>query len=175
MAAVASVALYRVFWESKIPAGGDALDSVLRAAVVYGLLLVLVRISGRRTLASMTSFDFILLLIISEATQNAMLGDDMSMTNGFLVITTLIALDIGLSLWKQRSPRLEKWVEGVSTVLVEDGRPLKDRMDKARVDLSDIMQAARELQGLERMEQIKFAVLERSGAITIIPKPESVR
>jgi len=147
--------------------------SVLRAAAVYGFLLVLVRISGRRTLASMTTFDFILVLIISEATQNAMLGDDMSMTNGFLVITTLVVIDIGLSLWKQRSPRLEKWIEGVPTVLVENGRPLKDRMDKARVDASDIMQAARELQGVDRMDQIKFAVLERSGIITIIPKPDT--
>jgi len=147
--------------------------SVLRAAAVYGFLLLLVRISGRRTLASLTSFDFILLLIIGEATQNAMLGDDQSMTNGFLVITTLVVIDIGLSLWKQRSPRLEKWIEGVPTVLVENGRPLKDRMDKARVDASDIMQAARELQGVERMDQIKFAVLERSGIITIIPKTES--
>ncbi len=149
------------------------MDSILRAAVVYGFLLVIVRISGRRTLASMTSFDFILVLIISEAAQNAMIGDDYSMTNGFLVIATLVTLDIALSLWKQRSPWLEKWAEGVPTVLVEDGRPLKDRMDKARVDLADIMQAARQLQGLERMDQIKFAVLERSGAITIIPKPDS--
>jgi len=70
-------------------------------------------------------------------------------------------------------PWLEKWVEGVPTVLVENGRPLKDRMDKARVDASDIMQAARELQGVERMDQIKFAVLERSGIITIIPKPDT--
>jgi len=146
--------------------------SVLRAAAVYGFLLLLVRISGRRTLASMTTFDFILVLIISEATQNAMLGDDQSMTNGFLVITTLIVLDVGLSLWKQRSPRLEKWVEGMPTVLVENGRPLKERMDKARVDASDIMQSARELQGLERMDQIKFAVLERNGVITVIPRQE---
>ncbi len=148
------------------------MGSVLRAAAVYGFLLLLVRISGRRTLASMTTFDFILVLIISEATQNAMLGDDQSMTNGFLVITTLIVLDVGLSLWKQRSPRLEKWVEGMPTVLVENGRPLKERMDKARVDASDIMQSARELQGLERMDQIKFAVLERNGVITVIPRQE---
>src|SRR3954468_5708 len=100
----------------------DAVGSVVRAAAVYGFLLVLIRISGRRTLASMTSFDFILLLVISEATQNAMLGDDLSMTNGFLVITTLITLDVGLSLWKQRSQWLENWIDGVPTILVENGR-----------------------------------------------------
>jgi uncharacterized membrane protein YcaP (DUF421 family) len=146
-------------------------DSVLRAAAVYLFLLVLVRISGRRTLGQMTTFDFVLMLIISEATQNAMIGDDYSMTNGFLVITTLVTLDIGLSILKQRSRLVEKWIDGLPTILVERGRPLKDRMDKARVDVEDVLEAARELQGLERLEQIKYAVLERGGQITIIPEP----
>jgi uncharacterized membrane protein YcaP (DUF421 family) len=57
-------------------------------------------------------------------------------------------------------------------VIVEDGKPLKDRMDKARMDEEDILHAARELQGLERMEQIKYAVLERNGDITVVPKQE---
>ena len=147
------------------------MDSVVRAAAVYVFMLVVVRLSGRRTLSEMTSFDFVLLLIVSEATQNCMIGDDYSMTNGFLVILTLVTLDIGLSLLKQRSRLVEKWVDGLPTILVERGRPLKDRMDKARVDLEDILEAARELQGLERIEQIKYAVLERGGHITIIPEP----
>src|SRR5699024_10454047 len=107
-------------------------------------------------------FDFILLLIISEATQQAMLGNDFSVTNAFLVIMTLIGLDIGLSLLKQLSPRLDQLLEGLPLVIVEDGRLLKERMRKARIDEEDILTAARELQGLERMEQIKYAVLERS-------------
>ena len=147
------------------------MDSILRAAVVYVFMMVVVRVSGRRTLSEMTNFDFVLLLIVSEATQNCMIGDDYSMTNGFLVILTLVTLDIGLSLLKQRSRLVEKWVDGLPTILVERGRPLKDRMDKARVDIEDILEAARELQGLERMEQIKYAVLERAGHITIIPEP----
>ena len=69
----------------------------------------------------------------------------------------------------------EKWIDGVPTLLVQDGRPLKDRMDKARVDEEDILASARELQGLERMEQIKYAVLERGGHISIIPKPAATR
>lgn len=145
------------------------MDSVLRAASLYVFLMIVVRLSGRRTLGQMTNFDFVLVLIISEATQNAMLGDDFSMTNGFLVILTLIAMDIGLSLWKQRSPRLELWIEGTPTILVDHGRPLADRLERARVDPQDILKAARELQGLERMDQIKYAVLERSGTISIIP------
>lgn len=118
----------------------------------------------------MTNFDLLLLLLTGEATQQGLLGNDYSLTNAFLVILTLIGLDVSLSLWKQRSPQLEKLVDGVPMVIVEDGRPLKDRMDKARVDESDILTAARVLQGLERMDQIKYAVLERSGGISIIPK-----
>ncbi len=146
------------------------LESVLRAAAIYLFLTVIMRVAGRRTLGEMTSFDFVLLLIISEATQNALLRDDYSITNAFLLILTLVTLDIGLSMGKQRSPRLDKWIDGLPTVLVEDGRPLRDRMDKARVDVPDILEAARELQGLERLDQVRFAVLERNGNITIIPK-----
>lgn len=146
------------------------MDSVLRATAIYIFLLLIFRIAGRRTLAQMTNFDLLLLLLTGEATQQGLLGNDYSLTNAFLVILTLIGLDVGLSLWKQRSPQLHKLIDGVPMVIVEDGRPLKDRMDKARVDESDILTAARGLQGLERMEQIKYAVLERSGGISIIPK-----
>jgi uncharacterized membrane protein YcaP (DUF421 family) len=151
--------------------GWLAVNSVVRATVVYLFVLGVMRLAGRRTLAELTNFDFVLLLIVSEATQNCMIGDDYSVTNGFLVILTLVSLDVGLSLLKQRSRLVKKWVDGLPTILVEQGRPLKDRMDKARVDIEDILEAARELQGLERMEQIKYAILERGGQITIIPEP----
>ena len=148
------------------------MDSVLRAVAVFLFLMVLFRVAGRRTLSEMTNFDLVLLLIVSEATQNAMIGEDFSLTNAFLVILTLIGLDIGLSLFKRRMPRVDRWLEGVPTVIVEDGRPLKDLMERARIDESDVLATARELQGLERMDQIKYAVLERSGGISIIPKDE---
>ena len=146
------------------------MDSILRGAVVYVVLLILFRISGKRSLAQITTFDFVLLLIIAEAIQQAMIDADDSMTNAFLIVVTLLGLDISLSLLKGHSQLLEKLVDDVPLVIVEDGRPLKDRMDKARVDESDILQSARELQGLERMDQIKYAVLERSGGISIVPK-----
>lgn len=146
------------------------MDSVLRGAVVYLVLLVLFRVSGKRSLAQVTTFDFVLLLIISEAIQQALIDSDNSMTNGFLVVVTLLGLDIGMSLLKQRSKLVERLIDDVPLVLVEDGRPIKERMDKARVDESDVLQSARQLQGLERMDQIKYAVLERSGGISIVPK-----
>ncbi len=145
------------------------MDSILRGAVVYAVLLVLFRIVGKRTLAEITTFDFVLLLIISEATQQAMIDNDNSMTNAFLIIMTLLGLDIGLSLLGRRFRIVDRLVDDVPLVLVEDGRVLKDRMTKSRVDETDILQSARQ-EGLERMDQIKYAVLERSGGISIIPK-----
>jgi len=146
------------------------MDAILRGLVVYVFLLLLFRIAGRRTLSEMTSFDFVLLLIVSEATQNAMIGNDYSVTNGVLVILTLIGLDIGLSVMKQRFPAMERYLDGLPLIIVDEGRPLKELMEKARVDDEDIMSSARDKHGLERMEQIKYAVLERNGGISIIPK-----
>lgn len=146
------------------------MDAILRAGAIYLALLIMFRIAGRRTLSEMTAFDFVLLLIIGEATQQALLGEDFSLTNAILVIVTLLTLDVGFSLWKQYSPRANRLIEGVPTVLVENGRPLTALMDKARVREDEILEAARRLQGLERMDQIKFAVLEVSGGISIIPK-----
>jgi uncharacterized membrane protein YcaP (DUF421 family) len=148
------------------------MDAVLRGLSVYVFLLIIFRISGKRSLGQVTTFDFVLLLIIAETTQQALLGDDYSMTNAFLLIGTLVGVDIGLSLLKQRSSKLDRLLEGMPLVIVADGAPLKEYMDKERVDEEDVLHAARELQGLERMDQIKYAVLERNGDITIVPKQE---
>jgi uncharacterized membrane protein YcaP (DUF421 family) len=146
------------------------MDSVLRAAAIYLVLLVLFRAAGRRTLSEMTAFDLVLLLVIGEATQQALLGEDFSLINAALVIATLILLDVLLSWGVQRSRTLSRLVQGVPMVVVADGRPLRDRMRRARVEETDVMAAARQSQGLERMEQIKYAIVETSGAISVIPK-----
>jgi uncharacterized membrane protein YcaP (DUF421 family) len=146
------------------------MDAIVRGLVVYLFLLILFRIAGRRTLGNITNFDFVLLLIISEATQNAMIGNDYSVTNGFLVILTLVGLDIFFSFMKQRFPTMERYVDGLPLILVDQGRPLKDLMNRARVDEQDILASAREKHGLERMQQIKYAILETNGMISIIPK-----
>ncbi len=148
------------------------MDSVIRAIVIYLFLLVVFRVSGKRTLSQITPFDFILLLIIGDASSQALMWDDFSLANAFLVIVTLVGVDIGISFIKQRSERFERIVDSVPLVIVENGELLKDRMDKARIDEVDIMAKARELQGLERLDQIKYAVVERSGGITIIPKQQ---
>jgi len=146
------------------------MESVLRGAAVYLFLLVVFRLSGQRSLAQITTFDFVLLLIISEAIQQALIGNDNSMINAGLIVLTLAALNVGLSILKQRSKHAEKVLEDVPLVLVAEGRILKERMDKVRVDEDDILEAARSLHGLERLDQIRYAVLERSGDISIIPQ-----
>lgn len=146
------------------------MDAVLRAAAVYGFLLVIMRLSGKRTLAQVTAFDLVLLLIIGEATQQALLGDDFSVTNAFLVITTLIGLDIALSLVKKYRPGVARVTEGRPLVVVDDGTPLDEAMAWARIDVGDALEEARTSQGLERLEQIGYAILERDGSISIIPR-----
>ena len=144
------------------------MDAVLRAAAMYFMLMVLFRIAGRRSLTDLTTFDFVLLLIIGEATQQALLGDDFSVTNSVLIIATLIAIDVGFSLAKQRSPRLAKFLDGGPTVIVENGVPLKGRMKQARVTEDDVMEAARSNQGVIDMSEIRYAIIERNGSISII-------
>lgn len=145
------------------------MDLVLRAAAIYLILLIAVRLSGRRTLSELTTFDFILVMVISEAVQQGLIGEDYSITTAAILVTTLVFIDVVLSFAKARFEWVAKIVDGVPTVLVENGKPLRERMKKARVSEDDILASARELQGLERMEQIRFAVLEAGGRITIIP------
>ena len=104
------------------------MDAVLRATVVYLFLLLVFRIAGRRMLSETTTFDLVLLLIIAEATQQGLLGNDFSVTNAFLVIITLIGIEIALNALKRRSARIEKWIDGVPSIIIDNGRPLKDRM-----------------------------------------------
>ncbi|WP_460145994.1 DUF421 domain-containing protein [Pseudomonas sp. S2_A02] len=144
------------------------MDSVLRAAVMYLALMVLFKVAGRRSLAELTTFDFVLLMIIGEATQQALLGNDFSLTNSMLVIITLITIDVGLSLLKQRSQWVQRLIDGGPTIIVENGKILHKRLRHARLVEADVMEAARSSQGIETLEQIKFAIIERNGKISVI-------
>lgn len=145
------------------------MNTAIRAVVLYFALLLILRSSGKRSLAQITVFDFVLILILGDATQQALLGNDYSLTTGLLAIICLVGLDMTLSLLKARFPRFDRVMDGRPMVLVEHGKPLQDRMLNSRVDEEDVLAAAREKHGLERMDQIKYAVLERSGGISIIP------
>ncbi len=146
------------------------MDSVIRALVVYVFLLVVFRIAGKRTLAETSNFELVVLLIISETTQQAMIDSDHSMTNAALVIITLLGISIGLSLLKERFPKVERVLEGTSVVLMENGHLQWDRLKATRVGTDEILQAARKDHGLERLDQIKYAILEAGGGISIVPR-----
>ena len=146
------------------------MDSVLRGAAIYLFLLLIFRVTGQRSLSQVTTVDFVLLLIISETVQQALLGDDFSVTGACLLIVTLFALDQTLSWLKDRFKVVERVTEGLPLIVVEGGKPIREHLDRSLIDEADVLQAARQLQGLERMDQIKYAVLERNGGITVIPK-----
>ena len=146
------------------------MDTILRTLAVYGFLLVLFRLAGKRAMAETDTFDFVILLIISEATQQALVGDDFSLTTSAIVITTLIGCGIVLASIKQRSSRVAKVLDGLPVILVKEGELLRDRMDRLKVDEEDLIEAAREQEGIATLEEIRYAVLERHGQISIIPK-----
>lgn len=146
------------------------MDSVLRGVAVYFVLLVVTRLSGRRTLAQATPFDFVLLLIVAETTQQALLGDDFSITNAVILILTLFITDILLSYFKQWSPRSARLLDGMPTVLISRGEPDLEALRRSRISLDDVLENARQQHGLERLDQIEHAVLEIGGSLSVIPK-----
>jgi uncharacterized membrane protein YcaP (DUF421 family) len=146
------------------------MNPVVRGISIYLFILVVFRIMGKKSLSDATTFDFILLLIISEVTQQALVGQDYSLTGSFILITTLVSTDLIFSLLKESFPFLGKVTEGLPLIIVSEGRPLSKRMKKSKVSEDDIMESARERFGLEKMEDIKYAILEKNGRITIVPK-----
>lgn len=145
------------------------MTAVLNTVAIYVALLIVFRIAGRRSLGSITNFDMVVLLVISESVQQALIRDDYSFTNALLVFVTLVTLDVGLSLLRLKFRNIDAYIQGVPTILIEEGECRVGAMRRARVDLADIMEAARLKHGLERLEQIRFAILESNGEISIIP------
>lgn len=145
------------------------MEMVLRALAIYLVLLVVFKIVGRRALLQMTSFDLILLLIISEATQQALLGNDFSVTGATLTIITLVMVDMLFGFFKKKINGAESALDGSPVILLEHGVPLTGKMKKVDVSLDDILVAARQNQGITDPAKIKYAILERNGHISVIP------
>jgi uncharacterized membrane protein YcaP (DUF421 family) len=137
---------------------------------MYVFLLLIFRISGKRSLSQITTFDFILLLIISEATQQALVGSDFSIINACVVIASLVVLDVVFSRMEGRWPGFRRVVGGLPVVVVEHGRLLEDRARREGVTLTEILAEGREKHGLERLDQYKYAILERHGGISVVPQ-----
>jgi uncharacterized membrane protein YcaP (DUF421 family) len=145
------------------------MESVLKAFVIYFALWALLRITGRRTMGELSAFDLILFLVIGGATQRALVGQDYSLTTAFVIVSTLVAIDVALSLIKREWSLVSRIIEGAPMVVVDNGKPLAARLRRARITIEDVLQAARQTHGLERIDQVKFAILEANGDISIIP------
>lgn len=144
------------------------MDSVLRALVVYAFLLIVFRIAGKRTLAQATNFELVLLLIISETVQEALVDQDHSVTNAFLLVVTLVGTSLLLSVMKNRWPAVSKWLDGLPVAVVRSGQPDRELMRELRVDDDDVLSSARRQEGVERLDQIEHAVVQENGEISVV-------
>jgi len=146
------------------------MESIIRGAATYLFIWLIFRITGKRTLAQITTFDAVLLLIISETTQAALTDNDNSFTNSILLILTMLGIDVLLSCIKQRLPVVEKVMDGAPLIILDRRGLRREAMTKERVDEQDILHAAREHHGLGRLDQLEYAILEQTGEITIVPR-----
>lgn len=146
------------------------MESIARGAATYLFVWLIFRITGKRTLAQITTFDAVLLLIISETTQAALIDNNHSFTNSVLLILSMLGLDLFFSCVKQWFPQVEKVMDGAPVLVVDRGELRRETMRKERVAEDDVLHAARELQGIGAMDEIDYAILEQTGEITIIPR-----
>src|SRR5437762_10951254 len=141
---------------------------VMRTAVVYLALLVLLRLAGKRELGQMTSFDLVVILIISNAVQNAMVGPDTSLTGGLVAAAALVLLNRLVDTLGLRFPALRRGLVGSPSLLVYEGEFLPDHLRHEGLTQDEVLQALRE-HGVDSLESVKSAVLEVDGTISIVP------
>ncbi len=150
--------------------GPALMEVALRAVAIYAILLVVFRLSGKRSMGQITTFDFILLLVIGEAVQQGLTGENYTISGAVVLVLTLVCCDQTLSLLKQQSLFLDRVFDDVPLVILSDGKPIQERMKRERINEHEILAAARKCHGLDRLEDIKTAVLERDGSISVIPR-----
>ena len=147
------------------------MGTVFRAMGAYWFLLLTVRIIGRRR-TQMTPFELILIFLIGGMSIQAIVSDDRSLTNAFIAIATIAMMHVLVAWLKHRFPTFRKIADGTPVVIVENGRIDRRRMDHLRLQDQDIMDSARS-QGIKTLDQIKYAIVERSGEISIIKSADS--
>ena len=159
--------------------GVAPLEIVVRTAIIYLLFLLFLRLSGKRQLGQFTLFDIALVLLAANALQPAMTGPDQSVLGGVIIVITIFTLNRLVAEARVRIPLVRRLLEFAPTVIGRDGKWLKDELEKQGLDPDDAEAALRE-HGLQRVDQMKLAVLEEDGSISIVPAdgedtPESRR
>lgn len=144
-------------------------EFVIRALAVYVALLVMVRMSGKRSVGQFTPFDMILLILLGTAVQNSLIGKDISLLGGLILAATLIALNHVVGWITARSRRVHGLIEGRAIQIIEDGVLDKDKLRKEGVSEMDLDEALRR-NGLEHVSEVRRGWLETDGHITLIKK-----
>lgn len=147
-------------------------EFILRAVVVYAVVLGMVRLSGKRALGQITPFDVLLIVLLGNAVQNALLGQDTSLAGGLLLAATLILLNYGVGWLTTRSRWIESLLEGEPVLLVRDGQLLASVLRRELVTRADLDAAMRQ-QGCTALNDVALAVLETNGHITILSKRDA--
>jgi|SRR5690242_13114131 uncharacterized membrane protein YcaP (DUF421 family) len=153
------------------PGGLVLWQIVVRSAVVYVFLIVLLRFTGKRQIGQLAPFDLVLLLVLSNAVQNAMNGGDNSVLGGLISAATLVALNSAVALVTARSKKAEALIEGHPMVLIHNGRLYDTMMDRANITRHELNSALRQA-GCACVEDVKYAVLENNGAISVVARNE---
>jgi len=148
--------------------------TIIRAAVAYVVLLSLFRIIGRRAVDHMTPFEMIVIFLVGGMMIQAVVSDDRSLTNGVLAVFTIGLMHVTVAWLKDRSQRFGRVADGTPVVVLGRGEWHPERMRKLRIHTEDVLAAARQ-NGLEREEQIKYAIVERNGAISIVKAEDPAR
>ena len=142
-------------------------EFVLRAVLVYGFLIVVLRLTGKRQIGQMSPFDLVLLLVLSNAVQNSMNGGDNTVGAGLILATTLIAFNALISFVTARNRTAEKWMIGEPEVLIHNGEVVEETLNKEAISHAELAGAMREA-GCGNFKEVQLAMLEMNGQISIV-------
>jgi uncharacterized membrane protein YcaP (DUF421 family) len=145
------------------------MDLVIRAAVVFGFIFLITRIAGRRQLSEFEPFDVILLVVLGDLVQQGITQSDESVTGTLIVISTITLLSVSVGWLSFRFARVRLITEGEPIILIHDGQVIEANLRRERLTRGDIEEEARQQQ-LTSLAQIRWAILEDGGSISIIPK-----
>lgn len=148
------------------------MDIVGRGVVVFIFLFLLMRIMGKRELSSLEPFDLILLIILGDAVQQGLTQDDYSLTGAMLAVGTIAVLQIATSYANFKFPRVRSVIDGQPLVIVQDGKPIEKNLHRERLTMDDLAVAARR-EGIGKLDDVAWAVIESSGTISFIKKSET--
>lgn len=145
------------------------LEKLLRPLIVYGFLVVGLRLAGKRELAQINTFDLVVLLMLSNTVQNAIIGDDSSITGGVLGATSLLLTNYLVVRFLFRRAKLDRFLEGAPVLLIEQGRVQPERLDHELISMNELTAAAHR-QGFRSLDDVEECVLETGGSLAFIGK-----